>query len=71
MIINILPKDISMLRVRAIQDALEDTGQDYILAHGSYCYVVAPSGQPQEMIRLFNEIKTAMDEDLRVVDTLP
>jgi len=71
MIITILPKDTPLLRIRAIQDSLEDTGQDYILAHNSYCYVVAPSGQPQEMLKLFQEIKTAMDEDLSFVDILP
>ena len=71
MIILIMPKDTPLLRIRAIQDSLEDTKQDYILAHNSYCYVVAPSGRPQEMLKLFQEIKTAMDEDLSFVDILP
>jgi len=70
-IIVIMPKDTPLLRIRAIQDSLEDTGQDYILSHGSYCYVVAPSGQPQEMLQLFNEIKATMGEDLSFVDILP
>jgi hypothetical protein len=71
MIVLIMPKDTPLQRIRAIQDSLEDTGQDYILAHGSYCYVVAPSGQPQEMLQLFNEIKATMDEDLSFVDIIP
>jgi hypothetical protein len=71
MIITILPKDTPLLRIRAIQDSLEDTGQDYILSHGTYCYVVAPSGRPQEMLQLFNEIKATMGEDLSFVDILP
>jgi len=66
-----MPKDTPLLRIRAIQDSLEDTGQDYILSHGSYCYVVAPSGQPQEMLKLFQEIKTAMDEDISIFDVIP